>query len=199
MKSLIERLAGGVDSIRNITSQSLKPINPDLGIYMKIPGKPSLDVIRGKRHLEVAAETPGGDSAGTMLGLFFIARGKLNHRLLCETLRPTIHDAIRAVRRLEVDIIDGCQAALNVPIVDAWKRSQQTAARNSLLPIPVLTPLAERIGVAMAHQYILSLPAPEEQGATGIIISQDKRGVLVEKSPANKVLSLIGQAIMGSP
>lgn len=199
MKSLVEMLAGGLGKISNIASYGLEPINPDLLVYMRIPGKPSLDVMRGKRHLEVAAETPGGDSAGTMLGLFFIARGKLEHRLLCDAVRQTIHGAIRAARRVEVDIIDGCQSALNIPIVDAWKRNQQTAARNSLLPMPLLTPLAQRIGIAMAHEYILSLPAPAEQGTTGIIICQDKRGVLVGDSPANKVLSLIGQAIMGRP
>lgn len=198
MKSLVERLAGSLDGIRKITSPSLKPINPDLWVYMRTPGKPSLDLIRGKWHLKMAAEIPGGDSAGTMLGLFLIARGKLEHRLLCGTIRPTIHGAIRAARRVEVDIIDGCQSALNIPIVDARKRYQQIAAGNSLPPIPVLTPLAQRIGVAMMHEEILSLPAPAEQNSAAVVITQDRSGLLVRESPGNKVLSLIGQAVMGT-
>lgn len=196
MKSLVEMLAGELGRIRNIASQSFEPIDPERWIYMRVPGKTSLDVRRGRRQLKMAAEFPGGDSAGTMLGLFLIARGQLKHGLWCGAVRPTIHGAIRTARRIEVDILDGCQSALNVPMA-AWKRDQDAAARDSLPSVPVLTSLAQRIGVAMMHEDILYSAAPAEPSSTAVVIIQDRSGAEVRRSMGNKALSLIGQAVMG--
>lgn len=187
---ITETLGGLLRQVNYQVSGKYEIANPEIGIAIRVPGQPSLDVMRGKYNCRAAIRAQG-DALLYWLGLAQIAKGVCSHHVY-RGLRSAAHMTINLSQRVEADMVSGV-LEISRPIMDPLYLQQHRQALNGLPSLPGLTPLAQSLGRSVARSSQLEPRFTDQQMP---IVAIDISGKPISDSLATKALSRIGNAFL---